>query len=323
MKKIIAFDLSSGDKGSIEAYKAAVDFSISNQDWKILGFSAENLNLSNKPKNLEIIKCKEVITQQDGVLEIRRKKDSTLIKTINSVLEKKADAAVSAAASGPLVTSGYLMFKSIKGIKPSFAPILETSTGEKRIFLDVGANIGADAQTLNQYAMIGTIFAKELGLSKKPIVKQLNIGSENKKGTSLQKEAFILMSKNNKINFQGNIESNELFLAKNVQVVITEAFAGNIAIKSYEGAAKQFKQMIKSSMNESFFDKIGFSLTKTFRNKMKKSINGQSGGAAVLGLNELLIKAHGSSDSELLVKSLEVAKKLIKSDLIKKIKKVI
>lgn len=323
MNKVIAFDLSSGDKGSTEAYKAAVDFSNLNKDWKILAYTYEDIDLTNKPSNLEMIKCSEVISQNDGVLEVRRKTDATLIRAINAVVEGEAFGVISAAASGPLVAAGFLFFKTIEGIKPAFAPIIASPTGERRVILDVGANIGADAKVLNQYAMIGTIFAKELELSKNPIVKQLNIGSEDKKGGELQKEAFELMSKNPGINFKGNIEANEIFMAKDVQVIVTEAFAGNIAIKSFEGATEQFKQMIKSSMNESFFDKIGFIMTKRFRNKMKTSIEEQGGGAVVLGLNELLVKAHGNSNAKSFGNALLVTKKLIDSNLVNKIKESI
>ncbi len=322
LKKIISFDVSSGDKGSEEAIKASIDFLEKNSDWKIIAFSNDEIKLKKQPNNLEIIYCKEKILQTDSALEIRRKKDSTLIRAINSVLEGKSSAVLSAAASGPLVTAGYLLFKTIEGIKPAFSIIASNIFGKLIIFLDVGANIGADSETLNKYAIMGSLFAKVMNISETPKVKLLNIGSEEKKGTQLQVDAFKLLTENKAINFKGNIEANQLLSDNNVDVIVTEAFSGNIALKSYEGASEEFKNMIKESMNESFKDKIGFFLTKKFIKKMKQSTNDEAGGAVVLGLNHLLIKAHGRSDSKLFFNSLNDTKKLIESNLIDEIKKI-
>lgn len=323
MKKIIAFDLSSGDSDIIESYEAALNFCKINNDWKILAFVHENeINKlpKNSPKNLEIFTCKQIIQQDDGVMEIKRKSDSTLIKAISIVKENKASGIVSASASGPLVAAGYLTFRSINNIKPSFAPIIFSKDGELRTMIDVGANIGATSQVLNQYAIMGSIFAKELGFSEKPIVMQLNIGKEEKKGTTLQRETFKLLNENELINFHGNIEPNEILSKKNVHVIITDAYSGNIALKSYEGAIEIFKSLIKESVSNSKKDKMGFFLAKNFRKKIKIINNDDTGGAIVLGLNNLLIKAHGSSNSKQLFSSLNDAKKLIEANLIKKIK---
>ncbi len=324
MNKTIAFDLSSGDKGSAEAYKAAVDFCLNNKDWKVIGFLAEDLDLSKKPNNLEIIKCTEVIEMTDGPLQVRRKKDSTLIKGIESVMEGKAGGLISAASSGPLVTAGYLMFKAIEGTKPAFAPIFKDINGKQIIALDIGANIGADAHTLEQYGVMGSIYAKSLGLSENPIVKQLNIGEEDKKGTELQNEAFKLLSENSKINFEGNIEANELLTSGTFDVLVTEAYAGNIALKSIEGSLYAFRDILKRSVNNRLLDKIGIGvLAKDFKNGFRSFAKGLTGGACVLGLNELLIKSHGGSTSVDFSGSLETAKLLIENDLIKLIKEAI
>lgn len=320
MIKAIAFDLSSGDKGSTEAIKAAVDFSHLNKDWKVIAYTYEEINVNNKPSNLEIVKCSEIINQDDGVMEVRRKKDATLVQALNATLEGKASATVSAAASGPLTAAGFLTFRTMEGAKPAFAPVVSSVNGNLKVVLDVGANIGADAEVLNQYATMGSIFAKALNISKNPVVKQLNIGEEDKKGTELQVEAFKLMKENKGINFKGNIEPNQILKDEEVDVIVTEAYSGNIALKSYEGALRIFKDMLKDSARVSFLDKIGFVLTKTFRGKMKQAANDDAGGACVLGLNHLLLKAHGSSTSNQLFNSLNDAKRLIEADLINKIK---
>ncbi len=322
--KTIAFDLSSGDKGSAEAIKAAVDFCLKNKDWKVVGFLAEDVTIPNQPKNLEIVKCTQVIEMTDGPLQVRRKLDSTLVKGIEFVLEGKASGLVSAAASGPLVTAGFLMFKPIEGTKPAFAPIFKDINGKQIIALDIGANIGADAHTLEQYAIMGSIYAKALGLTNDPVVKQLNIGEEDKKGTELQTEAFKLMSENTNINFKGNIEANEILTSGTFDVLVTEAYAGNMALKSIEGTLYAVRDILKNSVNNRFLDKIGIGvLAKDFRGSFKTFAKGLSGGACVIGLNELLIKSHGGSDANEFANSLETAKRLIENELIKLIKEAI
>ncbi len=324
MNKIIAFDLSSGDKGSTEAIKAAVDFCSLNKDWKVVGFLAEEVEIKNKPSNLEIIKCTEVIEMTDGPLQVRRKKDSTLVRAIDFVLEGKADGIVSPAASGPLVTAGFLSFKAIEGTKPAFAPIFKNINGKQLVALDIGANIGADAHTLEQYAIMGSTFSKVLGLSDNPVVMQLNIGEEDKKGTELQKEAFKLMDENPIINFKGNLEANQILLTDEFDVMVTEAYAGNIALKSVEGTLYATRDILKTSVNKRFLDKIGIGvLAKKFKKDFRSFAKGLSGGACVLGLNELLIKSHGGSDAEELLNTLHTAKRLIENDLINKLKEAI
>lgn len=323
MNKTIAFDISSGDKGSAEALAAAVDFSIENKDWKILAYVNEDINLK-LPDNLIAIKCPQVIEMTDGPLQVRRKTDSTLVKAIQAVIDGQASAVISAAASGPLVTAGYLMFKTIEGVKPAFAPIFKDIKGKEIIALDIGANIGADAHTLNQYATMGSIYSKVLGFSANPVVKQLNIGEEDKKGTELQTAAFELMKENKDIIFEGNIEANEILTSGTFDVLVTEAYAGNIALKSIEGTLVSLVTILKSSVNNRFLDKIGIGvLAKDFKKNFKSFAKGLAGGACVLGLNELLIKTHGSSDEGEFLHSLETTKKLIEKKLIERIKEAV
>lgn len=323
MKKIIAFDLSSGDADSIEALNAAIDFSLSNKDWKIKGYSFEEINRKDIPENLEIIKCSELIGQNDTMIDFRRKSDSTLYRSIDSVKKEEAGGVVSAAASGPLVAGSFMTFRSIKGLKPAYAAIASSVDGKQRVMLDVGANISPDAQTLNNYAIMGSEYIKALGISKNPIVKQLNIGEEDKKGTQLQQDTFELLSKNKKINFKGNIEPNLILSKGELDVIVTEAYSGNIALKSYEGCIRMVKDVLKESRRTSILDKIGFVLTHKFRKKLKIATNSDSGGAVVLGLNYLIVKSHGSSKEKDFLNALNTTKKLIEENLISNIKEAL
>jgi len=268
--------------------------------------------------------CSQLVNQTDGALDFKRKKDSTLYKAVEVVNNDEAAAIVSAAASGPLVTGTYLTFRSMEGIKPAYAAVASTSKGTLRMMLDVGANMNVNAEMLNKYAFMGSEFAKIIGISKKPIVKQLNVGTEDSKGTELQKDAFKLMKENEQINFQGNIEGNQFLDPKiDVDVIVAEAFSGNVATKSYEGAFLLIKNIISESVKTSFLDKVGFLLAKNFRKKMKIALNTEKGGGGVvLGLNKLVIKAHGSSNKGSYLNSLNVAKSAIEVNLIESIREV-
>ena len=215
-----------------------------------------------------------------------------------------------------------MTFRSIGGLKPAYAALASSVDGQQRVMLDIGANISADAQTLNKYAIMGSEYIKALGISKDPIVKQLNIGSEDKKGTQLQQDTFKLLSENKKINFQGNIEPNLILSKEKLDVIVTEAYSGNICLKAYEGCIRMVKDVLKESRKTSLLDKIGFVLTHKFRKKLKIATNSDSGGAIVLGLNNLIIKSHGSSKQKDFFNSLETAKKLIEENLISNIKEV-
>ncbi len=318
MLKVLSFDLSSGESGIDTAINAAVNFLDENLDWKIKGFAFEDVK-SNHPR-LEIIKVDGKIGPNDGVLEVRRNPNTTLVKSIQAVIDGEADGIISAAPSGPLVAASYLMSKTIEGLKPAFTAQLNGVNGVLRIILDVGANLDVDPMTLNQYAIMGSEYAKAVNLSKNPNVYQLNIGDEDKKGKDLQKDAFKLMSENKKINFKGNIEPNNIFTNHEVEVVVTDAYSGNIMLKAMEGIVLTFKKTIKESVKKSPLDAIGFALARRFRNEMKKGGNSNAGGAIILGLNHLVLKVHGQAQEDWLYNSLYQIKGLIEKDLIKNIK---
>lgn len=323
--RTIAFDLSSGDNGSTEAIKAAVDFSLSNKDWKVVGFIKEDEQVQSPlPENFTIVKCSEVIDMEDGPMQVRRKTESTLVKAIDLVLKGEASAVVSAAASGPLVAAGYLFIKPMEGTKPAFAPIFKNVKGKQVVSLDIGANIDIDAKTLEQYGVMGSIYAKALSISDNPEVKLLNIGTEDKKGTQMHQDAFELLSNNQDVNFKGNAESSELLIKDGFDVIVTDAFSGNIALKAIEGTFYAVRDVIKESVDSSVMTKIGIGVfSKKFQRDFKAFVKGVGGGAIVLGLNELLIKTHGGSDYDDYYGSLNTAKILIEKELIKNIREAI
>ncbi len=325
MKKIIAFDMVSGDKGFETAFEAAKIFLKENEDYKIIGFTnIKEIPEEKKIDRLEYRYFDQKINQEDSPLQIKRKPNSTLVKSIEAVIKGEADAIISPAASGPLVTAGYIMSKTmVPSIKPGFAPIFQNHKGEKKIIVDVGANIDTNAETLLTYAKMGSVYIKSLGINENPRVRLLNIGAEEKKGNALMNEAYQLLKDDKSINFLGNVEADSILLDEE-DVIVCDAISGNIALKSYEGAFKLIYKVIKESANDSFMTKLGLGVSKNLRNNLRNIMNSDDvGGAIVLGLNHLIVKSHGGSDSKYLINSLNVTKKLIELELIEKIRKII
>lgn len=323
--KVIAFDLVSGDSGFETTYQATEDFLKNNKDYKIIAFIDNKKYIPEKYNNrIEFIVCKEKIKQSDGPIQIKRKPDSTLVKSIEAVLDHRANFVVTAASSGPTVIAGYLFSKPIKkGLKPAFAPIALDKNGKKKIMLDVGANLDTNSDVLVSYAKMGSEYIKALGISKNPRIRLLNIGIEDFKGTELLKETYIKLKKEKSLNFLGNMEANEI-LSEKEDIVLCDAISGNIALKSYEGAFNLVYETIKKNVKSSFFLKLKLATSPKLIKNLKKVMNADDvGGAIVLGINDLVIKSHGSSDYRYFINSLNVGKKLYENNLIEKIKKVL
>ncbi|BDV02238.1 MAG: phosphate acyltransferase [Candidatus Hepatoplasma vulgare] len=322
--KIIAFDLVSGDSGFDITYQAAEDFLKNNKDYKILAFIDKKNYIPDKyNKKIEFIICKDKINQSDGPIQIKRKPDSTLVRSIEAVINKKANFVVTAAGSGPTVIAGYLFSKPIKkGLKPAFAPIALDKNGKKKIMLDVGANLDANSDVLISYAKMGSEYIKALGISSNPRIRLLNIGIEDFKGTELLKETYNKLKKEKSLNFLGNMEANEI-LSEKEDIVLCDAVSGNIALKSYEGAFNLVYETIKKNAKSPFL-KLKLATSPKLIKDLRKIMNVDDvGGAIVLGINDLIIKSHGSSDYRYFINSLNVGKKLYENNLIEKIKKVL
>ncbi|BDV03719.1 MAG: phosphate acyltransferase [Candidatus Hepatoplasma scabrum] len=323
MEKVIAFDFMSGDKGAEPALKASEQFLQKNQDYRILAFITKDFIIpSIYNQNIKFIECKDVIIQTDGPMQIKRKENSTLIRAIKSVLAKEANFVISAATSGPLVTAGYIYFKTItKDLKPAFSPLFSNIFGDQKILIDGGANANPDSDTLVTYAIMGSEYFKALGISNRPRVKLLNIGTEDTKGNNLLKETFDKLKNEKQINFLGNIEADKLLYADE-DIIVADGISGNIVIKAYEGSFNIIYKLMKETANKDLLTKLGLFLAKDLRTRFKKAFSaGDVGGAIVLGLNHLLIKVHGGSDTKYFLNSLILGKRLLENQLLENIQK--
>ena len=254
---------------------------------------------------LEVVHTDEVISNEESpVLAIRRKKNSSMVVALNMVKEKKAEAFVSAGSTGAVLAGGTLIVGRIKGIeRPALGSLLPTGTG-MTLLIDCGANVDSKPHFLQQFAKMGSVYYGSILDQPNPSVGLLNNGSEEKKGNTLTKEAFKLLKDEPYINFIGNIEGREVPEGK-ADVVVCDGFAGNVVLKLYEGLGATLMGMIKESIMSTTVSKIGGLLIKNSLGEMKKKMDyTEYGGAPLLGLEGLVVKAHGSSNAKAIKNSI-------------------
>ncbi|MBO5260983.1 MAG: phosphate acyltransferase PlsX [Coprococcus sp.] len=250
-------------------------------------------------KKLEIKNCTEEISCHEAPVQaVRTKKDSSLTVGMNMVKNNEADAIISAGSSGAILAGGQLVVGRAKGVKRSpLAPLLPTSNGYS-LLIDCGANVDARPEHLLQFAKMGSIYMENIENVKNPRVAIVNIGAEEEKGNALVKETYPLLKECKDINFIGSIEAREIPNGA-ADVIVCEAFVGNVILKLYEGLAKMLLGEIKKSIMSSLKSKIGGLLVKSSLNGLKERFNAKTkGGAPLLGLKGLVVKIHGNSHDQ-------------------------
>lgn len=248
---------------------------------------------------IEIVNATEVIeTAEPPVNAIRKKKDSSIVVGMKMVKEGKADAFVSAGSSGAILVGGQVIVGRIKGVeRPPLAPLMPTEKGVS-LLVDCGANVDARPSHLVQFAKMGSIYMENVVGIKNPTVGIVNIGAEEEKGNALVKETFPLLKEEKGINFIGSVEAREI-PGGQADVIVCEAFAGNIILKLFEGVGNTLIRQIKKGMMGSLRSKIGALLVKPALKETLKSFDvSEHGGAPLLGLNGLVVKTHGSSKAK-------------------------
>lgn len=282
-------------KGAVEALQAREDIFI-----YLAGRKPEveaALAAYTFPKDrLEVIHAEEVIeTSEPPVMAIRRKKDSSIVKGMKMVKHNEADAFVSAGSSGAILVGGQTIVGRIRGIeRPPLASLIPTENGVA-LLLDCGANVDARASHLVQFARMGSIYMENVVGVPNPKVGIVNIGAEEEKGNALVKETFPLLKECRDINFVGSVEAREIPHGA-CDVIVCEAFVGNVILKLYEGVGATLIHKVKQGMMGSLRSKIGALLVKPALKETLKAFDASEyGGAPLLGLNGLVVKTHGSS----------------------------
>ncbi len=298
----IAVDAMGGDNAPEELVAGAVEAVKERSEIKVLLIGqkdAVNQELSKYTYNkeqIEVIHASEVIsTEEPPVNAVRKKKDSSLVVGMNMVRKGEADAIVSAGSTGAILVGGQVLVGRIKGVeRPPLAVLIPTDKGIS-LLLDGGANVDARPSHLVQFAKMGSIYMEHAMGVKEPRVAIVNIGAEEEKGNALVKETFPLLKECSDINFTGSIEAREIPHG-GADVIVAEAFVGNVILKLYEGVGAALISKVKEGMMTSLRSKIGALLIKPALKATLKSFDAsQYGGAPLLGLKGLVVKTHGSS----------------------------
>jgi len=298
----IAVDAMGGDNAPQEIVKGAVEAVKERKDIHVFLVGQKDaieheLGKCNYPSGqITVIHAEEVIeTAEPPVLAIRKKKKSSIVIGLNMVKQKEADAFVSAGSSGAILVGGQVIVGRIKGIeRPPLAPLIPTEQGVS-LLIDCGANVDARPSHLVQFAKMGSVYMEHVIGIKNPKVAIVNIGAEEEKGNALVKETFPLLKECKGIHFTGSIEAREIPHGA-ADVIVCEAFTGNVILKLYEGVGSTFLSVVKKGMTSNRRSKIGALLIKPALKKTLKSFDASAyGGAPLLGLNGLVVKTHGSS----------------------------
>lgn len=298
----VAVDAMGGDNAPAEIVKGAVNAVGADPRVKVFLVGKEPVIKEELKKytcdttRLEIVHAGEVIeTGEPPVMAIRQKKDSSIVKCMYLVKEGQCDALVSAGSTGAILVGGQVIVGRIKGIeRPPLAPIIPNVKGVS-LLLDCGANVDAKPSQLVQFARMGSIYMESVIGVKNPRVGLVNIGVEEEKGNALTKETYPLLKECKEIHFIGNVEARDIPMGA-ADVLVCEAFAGNIVLKMLEGVSDALIGKIKAGMMSSLKSKIGALLVKPALKRTLKSFSTEEyGGAPLLGLNGLVVKTHGSS----------------------------
>lgn len=302
----IAVDAVGGDNAPAEIVKGAVEAVKRYADIQVILVGPEDVirseleKAAGYPEEQVVIRpASEIIsTEEAPVAAIRDKPDSSIVVASRMVKEKEADAFVSAGSTGAVLTAGTLIVGRVKGVeRPPLATPIPTEKGVS-LLLDCGANVDAKPSQLVQFAQMGSLYMENVMGRENPSVAIVNIGVEEEKGNALTKATYPLLKECGNIRFIGNVEAREI-PGGAADIVLCEAFAGNIVLKLYEGVSRTLLSVVKKGLMSSFRSRIGALLIKPALKETMKSFDASEyGGAPLLGLNGLVVKTHGSAKAK-------------------------
>lgn len=254
------------------------------------------------PEGMEIANADEVVDMHDDPANVvRHRKNSSMVIGLKMLAEDQGDAFISAGSTGALLSGATLIVKRVRGIRrAAMAPAMPNKAGGKTVIVDCGANAECTPEFLLQFGMVGAIYAKKVLGVAEPRVGLLNIGTEDTKGTDLQKQAYALLMQaheNGILNFIGNVEARDVPLGA-VDVVVCDGFSGNVLLKSIEGTAMFMGSKLKHMFKKNLLTKLGYlCVSAGMKDLMKLLDYREIGGTQFLGIRKPVIKAHGSSDA--------------------------
>lgn len=328
MEKIIIFDIMGNDNGIIEGIRAVQDFVKENIEYKIIivGDKKEILKFCSENEQIKIYDSPNIVNKSVDDILNSHKEDNSMNTALKLLKQGKGLAVLSSGDSGKYLASSISIIKRIENVsRPAFMSIIPTIKKDKKfILLDEGANLTVNENYLIQWAKIGVAFSKSVLKINNPKVSILNIGTEDYKGFEFHRKANEILKNNNiKFEYSGFIETREL-LEGNVDVVVADGYAGNLALKALEGTVLSFVKLMKNKINKNIWRKFCALLMKGTFKDLKEHLDYRNVGAAwILGVNGLIIKAHGSSDKKAYLGALHQIKLAIESNALEEFKKAL
>jgi glycerol-3-phosphate acyltransferase PlsX len=252
---------------------------------------------------------------------LRHKKNSSMRRILDLVDNNQADACISGGNTGALVSMAYFVLKTLPGIdRPALITLVPTINNGKVYFLDLGANINCDSEVLFQYAVMGSVLAEQIGNIKQPKLALLNVGSEEIKGNDQVKQTARLLTDSQNINYIGYVEGNDIFSQK-ADVIVTDGFVGNIALKSWEGLVNFAIQEVKNASQNNWLSKVVAKIAMPlFRGIYLRMKPDQYNGASLIGLRGIVVKSHGNASSEAFLYAIREAIQQVEMQVPNKIK---
>ena len=306
-----------GAVAAAKAYQAQI--TLVGRGQEILDVLKKN-GIADLPEGIQIRDADDVVDMHDDPAEaVRKKKNSSMMVGLRMLAEEQGDAFISAGSTGALLSGATLIVKRVKGIRrAAMGPAMPNKAGGKTVILDCGANAECTPEFLLQFGIVGSLYAKKYLGVENPKIGLLNIGTEDTKGTPLQKEAYALLQNAHEqgiLNFVGNVEARDVPLGA-VDVVVCDGFSGNVLLKSIEGTASFMGSLMKGLFRKNIFTKIGYLFCKSGVNDFKKMLDYREiGGTPFLGIKKPVIKAHGSSDELAFRNAVKQAMDAAKSDI--------
>ena len=325
----IAVDGFGGDYSPEEVVKGCIDAVEKDSDLHIVlvgnqEILEKSVHETYNGDKISFFDAPEIITcEEDPMMAVRRKRNSSLVKTFELLKDGVVDGGVSAGSSGAVLTAGYFVTKRIEGVlRPCLIPELPTLTDGTVALADCGANVDSTPEYLLQFAKMGVAYMQAVRGIENPRVGILNNGAEDTKGNDLTKKAFALL-KESDLNFVGSCEARDI-LSGNFDVVVSDGFDGNIALKSAEGTANAIFSLLKDGMEKSLRAKLGALLLYPVLKNIKKKLDyTNKGGAGLVGIKKPFVKCHGSSKAKTFTAAILQCAEMAKGDLCAKIESLL
>ena len=320
----IAVDAMGGDNGSKVVIEAVKEFKKIYPNDEIIVFGKKE-ELEELSSICRIEDAPDVVPMEAGALEVMRMKNSSMCKAINTMKEEGFDAVVSAGSTGGFLSASTIILKNISGVRrAALVTAFPTKVkGKKVVILDVGASNDNSPEELVQFAHMGKAYNQALYSTKQPKTYLLSNGSEDHKGSPLVKDTFKLLKESQFEGFVGNMEARDV-LSGDADILVADGFSGNILLKGMEGIAKMMSSMIKANFKKNLWTKLGYlHVRKGFKNMSDTMDYKSVGGAMLVGVNGVVIKAHGNSDTYSFTSALKVAHQMVENNVVNKIKEAL